>query len=111
MSYLTKDYRNCRYQGLGENLEPHGEGILLDDNLRFIVGTWIHSQLNGNVVIIDSHQKYIYGSWKDGIPEGINVYRGGETILIANFVNGKIVGKFLVIFESQGLMLTVQIER
>ena len=86
---ISIDYRNCRYQGQSlDTHQPHGEGIMLDDELRFILGTWVGGSLNGNSLIFDSHSKYIYGPWKNGVPEGINVYRGGETIMLANFENG-----------------------
>ena len=108
--FLSIDYRNGRYQGpCQDDHLPNGQGIFLDDHMRLTLSQWHNGLMSGSTLLFDSHSKYIYGSWERGLPHGVNVYRGGDTVLLGNFEQGEIVGRFVVIFELQKLMLTVEV--
>lgn len=67
--------------------------------------------MNSHTAIIISHAKYIYGEWKDGVPDGFNVFRTGENVVLAMFERGEVVGEFIVIFERQGYVIVGVNER
>lgn len=80
------DYLNGKYQGsLTSNHQRHGLGVFIDDDLIFYISHWKHNQLHGPTLIYLTHGKYIYGEWKYNQPHGINVYRSGDTVLLAKF--------------------------
>lgn len=94
------DYRNARYQGdTNEKDARHGYGILIDDDLSFYASHWHEGRINASTVIYISHAKYIYGQWQDNEPQGLNVFRIGDTVVLGEFDNGYLVKKIVVIFE------------
>lgn len=42
----------------------------------------------------------MFGDWRQGKPNGFNVYRNEDVIVLGNYENGKILGKRMVIFEK-----------
>lgn len=92
------DYRNARYQGQVDNLEPHGTGIALSEQMHFILSNWKNGVVDGKSLAFYGHGKYMYGDWAKGSPHGFNIYRCGDTVLFGHYTNGTITGQFLVIF-------------
>ena len=80
---------------------PHSLGFFLDDDLLLHCSTWESGSLNHQTAILVSHSKYMYGDWKQGKPNGVNIFRMGDTVLIGNFESGTLVGDFVIIFERQ----------
>lgn len=98
MKPVLIDYRNAKYQGFVQDLQPQGFGIALDERMHFIAGSWQNGVLSGRAVVFYSHCKYIYGEWEEGVPHGLNVFRMGDTIMFACYDRGAVFGEFLVIF-------------
>lgn len=84
----TVEYRNALYQGPVLDMQPHGIGLLLDDYMRFYASEWNHGQLSGRTLIYCTHSNYIYGIWREGKPNGFNVMRSGDIVLLASLTNG-----------------------
>lgn len=84
----TVEYRNALYQGSVREMQPHGIGLLLDDYMRFYASEWNHGQLSGRSLVYCTHSSYIYGMWREGKPNGFNVMRSGDIVLLASLSNG-----------------------
>lgn len=72
--------------------------MFMNDDLMLHCSFWKNSLLNSHTTVFIGHAKYIYGEWENGLPQGFNVFRSGETVLLADFQQGKILGQFAVIF-------------
>ena len=79
-------FRNGIYQGYIEDYYPQGLGLFMDDNLVFHCSEWKRGQYNGPTAILVSHSKYMYGGWENGVPNGFNIFRDGDAVLLGNFV-------------------------
>ena len=80
------DYRNAKYQGeVAATGSRNGFGILVDDDLSFYASHWKDNRLNDSTVIYISHGKYIYGQWGHNEPNGLNVFRIGDTVVVGEF--------------------------
>lgn len=57
------NYRNAKYQGdyQPKTFLPYKRGIVLDENMNFIVSTFEDGQATGPTLIFYHHAKYIYG--------------------------------------------------
>ena len=69
---MVIDYQNAKYQGkllnkdLGKNntkIVKGGLGILMDDQLNFVLSNWKNDKLNGKSFLINRSKNYIYGKW------------------------------------------------
>ena len=102
---ITIDYRNARYQGhTNKESQKEFSGILIDDDLSFYASHWKNDMLNGATIVYISHGKYIYGQWMNNEPHGLNVFRTGDTVLLANYNKGVLEGKLLVIFQKYSVI-------
>lgn len=101
MEVQQLDYRNAKYQGpVDSNYQRDGLGILIDDDLSFYASNWKSGKLNGCTLIYLAQSKYIYGQWENNEPNGLNVFRICDTVVLGMFENGKLKGRVLLIFEK-----------
>ena len=104
ISFGTIELRNAIYQGEKLEFQFEGLGMLMNDDLILYTSFWKGSKLNSHTAILIGHSKYMYGKWENGLPQGFNVFRSGDTVLLGEFQQGKILGQFAVIFERQGFV-------
>lgn len=66
-----------------------GLGMFMNDDLVLYTSFWKDSKLHNQTAILIGHAKYLYGKWEEGIPQGFNVFRSGDTVLLAEFQGGE----------------------
>lgn len=108
MSFGCVSYRNGKYQGYLKASLRHGVGVVIDDDLTFHVSHWQENRMQGPTLVYLAHAKYIYGEWKNNEPHGLNVYRSGDTVLLARYVFGVPSKRCLLIFERHGFGCVLQ---
>ena len=94
------DFRNGVYQGFTREEEPKGMGLFLDDQSVLYCSDWVRGVPEGRTAVFVSHGKYFYGEWKNGKPQGFNIFRCGDVVLLGNYVEGHLIGRFMLIFEK-----------
>lgn len=110
MSVGWLSYRNGKYQGGVSGGQRQGVGVLVDDDLTFHVSHWQKGRMEGPTLLYLAHAKYIYGEWKNNEPHGFNVYRSGDTVLLAKYLFGVPAGRCLVVLEREGFACVLREE-
>ena len=101
------DYRNARYEGLihSTSSRRHGFGILLDDDMNLYCSDWDNGRLCGSTFIALSSGHFFYGVWKNNEPNGLNVYRSREFIVLGCYLRGQNIGNTIAITETLSHLL------
>lgn len=82
-------------------------GLFFDDDSALYSSIWNAGVPNGRTAVFISQAKYFYGEWQMGKPHGFNVLRSGDTVLLGSYMNGNLVGRFMIIFEKQNFVTIV----
>ena len=56
------------------------------------------------------NRNYIYGIWSEGHPNGINVIRIGDNIVMCEYRNGIIINNLLIISEQHNMAAVINLQ-
>lgn len=107
------DYRNGKYQGCvkWDTERRQGFGIVIDDDLSIYFSEWDDGKLNGLTFVYFVDGTYLYGNWRNNQPNGINIFKNSEFLLLANYHIGEPIGNAIVATTSMNYMFLLNSEQ
>lgn len=106
--YKLIEYRNGYYQGITLDGTPQGLGLFINDHSILYSAIWKEGVPSGRAAVFFSREQYIFGDWKAGKPNGFNVFRFQDIIMLGNYKYGKITGKMIIVFELKCCAVVIE---
>ena len=102
------DFRNARYQGQIQELQPHGVGITIDDNHLFCLAKWNRGHIDGPVFIAYPDNKILCGHVKKNSISGLCCfYLPGQIKTYINYRKDSKDNNFITVLPEYKLILEI----